>query len=97
IEAVDDWGYAARAALDGMADAERPAWIGVLAYAREASAARPSGRWLKAAAPLVARVGEEAFADRLGQWLDLLGSGPTVALAAPEQPYGFLRSAVPTE
>jgi len=54
VEAVDDWGYAARDALRALEEPRRSAWTRLLLHARDATGARPSARWLQSARPLVA-------------------------------------------
>src|SRR5579871_3706805 len=78
IELVDDWGHAARAALDAMEVPERTAWIQLLLHARTATTAKPSSKWLATARERVAALGEERFRAIALQWLGFWDTAPPV-------------------
>jgi hypothetical protein len=72
IDADDDWGVAARAALLAVPLDERAAWLAVLAHAQTATASKPAATWRKAAQQRVAAMGEGRFIARVTDWLGLL-------------------------
>ena len=49
----------------------RATWTALLAHGLAATAAKPTARWMKQAGPLLADVGREEAAARLGAWLEL--------------------------
>ncbi|MFN7970994.1 MAG: DUF4132 domain-containing protein [Acidobacteriota bacterium] len=66
------WADEAIAELGRMPDPERAAWLALLTHCHEAKSAKPSPRWLKGAAPLLARVGDEGFRNTLISWFGLV-------------------------
>jgi hypothetical protein len=97
VEAVDAWGYAAQAALDGMAEPLRTNWISLLVYAGEGTGSKPARRWLERARPLVKKLGAETHLELTGAWLDLLKEESPVQEQVPRETYGYTRPDVLTE
>jgi hypothetical protein len=71
-EAGERWADAARASLAKMDAKERAAWSALFRQAENADSARPSAKWQKTTAGLVAALGRARFLERLGEWLPLV-------------------------
>jgi hypothetical protein len=77
------WTDAVNADIGRLPAGERPAWIALLAHALQASASRPSARWLKTAAGLIEAVGADRVQAALARWLPLVPEGnsaPRIAM-----------------
>ena len=64
--------------LKTMADAEREHWFALLTHAFTANGSKPSGVWLKTAAPLVEVIGNKRFSSHLTKWAALIKPDPQV-------------------
>lgn len=80
-EAGEPWADTLRTDLSSASKDERAAWEALLAHARTADGARPTVKWLKEAARLLACVGDERFLRRLQDWLPRVAERRSVALA----------------
>ncbi|MBB5874061.1 hypothetical protein F4553_007495 [Allocatelliglobosispora scoriae] len=60
------------------------AWIGLLAHAATATSAKPSAKWERQGRDLLAIVGEETAAEKLLEWLALVGRPRTLRLIRRE-------------
>jgi hypothetical protein len=74
IDTADDWGRAARAALDAMDPDVRSTWLDLLAHAATLTATKPTRPWRMRAAALVEAFGRERFVQEVAAWLGLLGA-----------------------
>jgi hypothetical protein len=73
------WADAVNADLSRLAPARRAAWVALLRHLLTATAARPAGKWLKAADQLVEAVGGAAeLSAMLTRWLPLVARGRTI-------------------
>jgi len=72
IEPGEPWSDAALDDLDGLDNPHRRAWIGLLWHCLSASASKPSGKWMKEAAPLLEAAGREDFIDAISRWFPLV-------------------------
>jgi hypothetical protein len=54
--------------LKAMVDAERENWFALLTHAFTANGSKPSGAWLKTAAPLIEVIGKKRFSSQLTKW-----------------------------
>ncbi|HET9987164.1 MAG TPA: DUF4132 domain-containing protein, partial [Kofleriaceae bacterium] len=70
----DPWAASARGDLAKLA--QRDAWIALLALAGDG--AKPTKKWLKAAAELVAKIGAPAFVATVRRWFELVAAKPVV-------------------
>lgn len=71
IHAHEPWADAAIAELQAMPAGQRAAWVRLLQHCVNATAAKPSAAWSKAARPLVEAVTREQLVACVGRWLAL--------------------------
>ena len=77
--------------VTGLGQPERDAWTALVGHAREADGkAKPSAKWLKAAAGHVEAVGAAVLSERLAVWLDAFRPGPQ----NPAPSTGFLKGLI---
>lgn len=82
LGAGEAWSDDAIAVLQAMLPEERSAWAGLMTHCGSASTGKPSAKWSKAAAELMAPV-QGRFAELLTRWL-LLVDKPRTAPAEPD-------------
>lgn len=73
----EPWADALLERIDAMAADPQQAWKELLEYAGTAEQARPSGKWLKDAEPLIEAIGADALAAELAEILPLVGQPAT--------------------
>ncbi|RJF72874.1 hypothetical protein D3875_16310 [Deinococcus cavernae] len=80
LDPGEAWSDAFLARLDALPAAERAPWLALAAFARSASAGKPTAKWLKEAQNHVDAVGAAKFREVLTASLPLLSRPRTVAL-----------------
>ncbi|WP_139228638.1 DUF4132 domain-containing protein [Planctomicrobium piriforme] len=72
------WADAVNEDFSKWSSAQRRPWSALFAHALIATAARPSGKWIKKAAELINAAGPEAVHQALQRWLPLVGKGQSI-------------------
>lgn len=84
LQPDDPWAAAAAGELATLSRDAQARWELLLAHTLEGEGARPTGKWLKAAAPLIETVGRDDFRSRVLRWFGRAGPrDPATVAAAP--------------
>ena len=88
LKPMEAWGDAVLADLAGLAAEERTAWNRLLAYALNSESAKPSKKWLDAAAVPIEALGKEAVQARILHWFTLFVDAAPNRVGLPDDGQG---------
>jgi hypothetical protein len=91
VEATDDWGVPAQAALQEMPAELRAKWVSLLEHASAANGSRPSAAWLREARKRIEALGADTARDQIERWLGLLAERGAGHAVGPISPFGEMR------